>query len=94
MSDNLSQATQAFFFNPNEGRIYPNLVAPTQLLSDAGMKWLSDANSSLHTPNAVNPKISLKGPGRGKWMNNPIAQRSTGSCRTCPPLAPERAAGR
>lgn len=58
MSHNLSQATQALLFVPNEGRIYPNLVALTQLLSDAGMKWLSDTNSSLHTPNAVNPKFS------------------------------------
>lgn len=60
--DCLSQATQAyFFFIPYQGKIYPNLEAPTQLLSDAGMKWLSDTNRSLCTAKAANPKFCLKG---------------------------------
>lgn len=58
------------------------------------MKWLSDTNRSLHTPNAAISQIFLKGPARSRRINTPTAQRSTSSSRTCPPLTPERATGR
>lgn len=87
-SDNLSQTTLALFLFliPNWGKIYPDLVAPEQLLSDAGVKWLSDTDSPpfVH-PSQQTPKLKGRRKRTAKGLTPSVRQD---------PLAPaERVCG-
>lgn len=87
-SDNLSQTTLALFLFliPNWGKIYPDLVAPEQLLGDAGVKWLSDTDSPpfVH-PSQQTPKLK----GRRERTANGL----TPSVRQDPLAPAERVCG-
>lgn len=58
------------------------------------MKWLLDTNISLLTPKAVNPKIFLKGEGRGKRTANGLTPSLLKDQLALHPLTPKRVAGR